>query len=174
MTFELITVGRVGVDLYPEQSGVSLAEVSSFAKYLGGTATNVAVACARYGHRCAVITKVGADGFGELGRERFVFRRECDRRRQATRHVGREARAGRREDQPNHQAGKQPEDGAETPVGLVLCIVKILQQEVLERYGREVRLPLVLVHAPAVVAQRDLHALQLAPLLLQIVLVVLK
>jgi 5-dehydro-2-deoxygluconokinase len=57
-------MGRVGVDLYPDQSGVPLAEVRSFSKFLGGTATNVAVACARYGHRTAVVTKVGDDGFG--------------------------------------------------------------------------------------------------------------
>jgi len=68
MSYDLITMGRVGVDLYPEQSGVSLAEVTSFSKFLGGTATNVAVACARYGHRTAVITKVGDDGFGEYVR----------------------------------------------------------------------------------------------------------
>ncbi|MFB9905046.1 5-dehydro-2-deoxygluconokinase [Allokutzneria oryzae] len=63
-TLELLTVGRVGVDLYPEQSGVSLAEVSTFAKSLGGTATNVAVAAARLGRRSAVFTKVGEDDFG--------------------------------------------------------------------------------------------------------------
>ena len=44
---DLITMGRVGVDLYPEQIGVSLAEVQTFAKSLGGSATNVAVAAAR-------------------------------------------------------------------------------------------------------------------------------
>ena len=54
-----------GVDLYPEQSGVPLAEVRTFAKSLGGSPTNVAVGAARYGHRAAVITKVGADGFGD-------------------------------------------------------------------------------------------------------------
>lgn len=64
MPFDLITMGRVGVDLYPEKSGVSLDKVRSFSKFLGGTATNVAVACARYGHKSAVITKVGEDGFG--------------------------------------------------------------------------------------------------------------
>ncbi len=61
---EVITMGRVSVDLYPEQIGVSLAEVKTFAKSLGGSATNVAVAAARLGHRSAVITKVGDDGFG--------------------------------------------------------------------------------------------------------------
>jgi len=64
VTHDLITMGRVGVDLYPEQIGVSLAEVRTFAKSLGGSATNVAVAAARLGARSAVITKVGDDPFG--------------------------------------------------------------------------------------------------------------
>jgi 5-dehydro-2-deoxygluconokinase len=62
--FDLITMGRVGVDIYPQQVGVSLADVTSFSKFLGGTATNVAVAAARLGNRAAVITKVGDDPFG--------------------------------------------------------------------------------------------------------------
>ena len=66
--YDLVTMGRVGVDLYPEQSGVPLAEVRTFAKSLGGSPTNVAVGAARYGHRSAVITKVGADGFGDYVR----------------------------------------------------------------------------------------------------------
>jgi 5-dehydro-2-deoxygluconokinase len=57
-------MGRVSVDLYPEQTGVELAEVRTFAKSLGGSPTNVAVGAARYGHRAGVITKVGDDGFG--------------------------------------------------------------------------------------------------------------
>ncbi len=62
--YDLIAVGRVSVDLYPEQSNATLAEITSFAKSLGGSATNVAVATARYGHRVALVTKVGDDGFG--------------------------------------------------------------------------------------------------------------
>jgi 5-dehydro-2-deoxygluconokinase len=62
--YDLITMGRVGVDLYPEQIGVPLAEVRTFAKSLGGSPTNVAVAAARLGARAAVITKVGDDPFG--------------------------------------------------------------------------------------------------------------
>ncbi len=65
---EALTIGRVGVDLYPEQSGVPLAQVSTFAKSLGGTATNVAVAAARLGRSAAVLTKVGPDGFGDYVR----------------------------------------------------------------------------------------------------------
>ncbi|MEV6826517.1 5-dehydro-2-deoxygluconokinase [Amycolatopsis sp. NPDC051102] len=69
MTLEALTIGRVGVDLYPEQSGVPLAGVSTFAKSLGGTATNVAVAAARLGRHTAVLTKVGPDGFGDYVRQ---------------------------------------------------------------------------------------------------------
>src|ERR671926_924005 len=61
---EIITMGRVSVDLYPEQIGVPLAEVRTFAKSLGGSPTNVAVAAARLGLRAAVVTKVGDDPFG--------------------------------------------------------------------------------------------------------------
>lgn len=63
---ELITMGRVGVDIYPEQIGVGLEDVSSFAKFLGGSATNVAVAAARLGHRSAVVTRTGDDPFGRF------------------------------------------------------------------------------------------------------------
>lgn len=62
-------MGRVSVDLYPEQIGAPLAEVETFAKSLGGSATNVAVAAARLGHSSAVITKVGDDGFGPYVRK---------------------------------------------------------------------------------------------------------
>lgn len=64
---DVLTVGRVGVDLYPEQPG-PLASVRSFSKSLGGTATNVAVGASRLGRRAAVLTKVGADGFGDYVR----------------------------------------------------------------------------------------------------------
>lgn len=66
MTFELITMGRVGVDVYPEQVGVGLEDVTSFAKFLGGSSTNVAVAASRLGHRVATITRTGDDPFGRF------------------------------------------------------------------------------------------------------------
>jgi 5-dehydro-2-deoxygluconokinase len=68
MTPEVLTMGRIGVDLYPEQSGVHLEDVATFRKMLGGSATNVAVAAARLGRRAAVITKVGDDAFGRYAR----------------------------------------------------------------------------------------------------------
>ncbi|MFG6194832.1 5-dehydro-2-deoxygluconokinase [Nonomuraea sp. JJY05] len=66
--YDLITFGRSGVDVYPLQTGVGLADVESFGKFLGGSPTNVAVAAARHGLRSAVITGVGADPFGEFVR----------------------------------------------------------------------------------------------------------
>jgi 5-dehydro-2-deoxygluconokinase len=62
--FDLITMGRIGVDLYPLQTGVPLPQVETFGKFLGGSAANVAVAAARLGRRTAVITRTGKDPFG--------------------------------------------------------------------------------------------------------------
>ena len=81
MGYDVIAMGRLGVDLYPLQTRVGLEEVSSFGKFLGGTAANVAVATARYGHDVALVSRTGDDAFGrylvsELGRlgvdSRFV------------------------------------------------------------------------------------------------------
>ena len=62
--FDLITIGRVSVDIYPLQIGVRLEDVSTFGKFLGGSATNVAVAGAKHGLKTAVITRTGNDPFG--------------------------------------------------------------------------------------------------------------
>lgn len=58
-------MGRVSVDLYADEPGAGFAGEQRFAKSIGGTATNVAVAAARLGHRSAVLTKVGDDPFGD-------------------------------------------------------------------------------------------------------------
>ncbi|MGP3686124.1 5-dehydro-2-deoxygluconokinase [Streptomyces sp. IBSNAI002] len=62
--FDLITMGRIGVDLYPLTTGVPLAEADTFGKFLGGSPANVAVAAARLGRRTALISRTGADPFG--------------------------------------------------------------------------------------------------------------
>jgi len=67
--YELVSMGRTGVDIYPLQHGVGLEDVRTFEKFLGGSATNVAVAAARHGRRAALITRVGEDPFG-----RYVHR----------------------------------------------------------------------------------------------------
>jgi 5-dehydro-2-deoxygluconokinase len=61
---DVLAVGRLGVDLYPLQDGVGLEDVSTFGKYLGGSAANVAVAAARHGRRSALVSRVGDDPFG--------------------------------------------------------------------------------------------------------------
>ncbi|WP_045741650.1 5-dehydro-2-deoxygluconokinase [Actinoplanes rectilineatus] len=70
--FEVVTMGRVGVDIYPLQTGIGLEDVTSFGKFLGGSATNVAVAAARHGRHSAVITRVGADPFGKYVRRELT------------------------------------------------------------------------------------------------------
>lgn len=64
--FDVVTIGRVGVDIYPLQDGVGLEDVETFGKYLGGSATNVAIAAARHGLTSAVITRTGNDPFGRF------------------------------------------------------------------------------------------------------------
>ena len=70
--FDVITIGRVGVDIYPLQVGVGLEDVTSFGKFLGGSATNVAVAAARHGLKSAVITRTGEDPFGKFVHNELV------------------------------------------------------------------------------------------------------
>lgn len=61
---DVLVMGRLGVDVYPLQDGVGLEDVTSFGKYLGGSAANVAVAAAKYGHSSALVSRVGNDPFG--------------------------------------------------------------------------------------------------------------
>jgi len=68
---ELLTVGRVSVDLYADEPGAPFDGLQRFEKSIGGSPTNVAVAAARLGHSAAVITKVGADPFGMYVRARL-------------------------------------------------------------------------------------------------------
>ena len=68
-TYDVITIGRVGVDIYPQQYGVGLEDVKTFEKFLGGSATNVACAVAKYGLKTAVITRTGNDPFGKYVHE---------------------------------------------------------------------------------------------------------
>ncbi|PKQ24466.1 MAG: 5-dehydro-2-deoxygluconokinase [Actinobacteria bacterium HGW-Actinobacteria-5] len=70
--YDVVCIGRVGVDIYPTQIGVPLEDVTSFGKFLGGSATNVSVAVARYGHRSAIITKTGNDPFGRFVRAKLT------------------------------------------------------------------------------------------------------
>jgi len=65
INLDLITVGRISVDLFAEQINTSFSEPQTFHKSIGGSPTNVAVAAARLGHTTAIITKVGGDPLGQ-------------------------------------------------------------------------------------------------------------
>ncbi|MGA9873783.1 MAG: 5-dehydro-2-deoxygluconokinase [Rhodococcus sp. (in: high G+C Gram-positive bacteria)] len=64
LAFDVLAIGRSGVDIYPLQTGVGLEDVETFGKFLGGSAANVTVAAARLGEKSALISGVGDDPFG--------------------------------------------------------------------------------------------------------------
>ena len=66
---DLICVGRTCVDLYAEQEGARLEDVQSFRKYVGGSATNIAVGTARLGVKSAMLTRVGHEHMGRFVRQ---------------------------------------------------------------------------------------------------------
>lgn len=63
---DLLTVGRISVDLFSEQINTSFSQPQTFQKSIGGSPTNVAVAAAKLGHKSAIVTKVGVDPLGEF------------------------------------------------------------------------------------------------------------
>ncbi|VAW14885.1 5-keto-2-deoxygluconokinase / uncharacterized domain [hydrothermal vent metagenome] len=69
---DVITIGRSSVDLYGTQVGGRLEDMASFAKYIGGSPTNMAAGAARLGLRSAVITKVGDEHMGRFIREQLA------------------------------------------------------------------------------------------------------
>ena len=66
---DLVCIGRTSVDLYAEQDGSKLEDVQSFRKYVGGSATNIAVGTARLGVKSAMLTRVGEEQMGRFVRE---------------------------------------------------------------------------------------------------------
>ena len=65
---EAAVLGRVGIDLYPNELETPLAEVRTFTRFVGGFAGNVATGLARLGVRTAIVSRVGAEGHGEFVR----------------------------------------------------------------------------------------------------------
>jgi len=63
---DVVCLGRLGVDLYAQQIGARLEDVSSFAKYLGGSSANIAFGTARLGVKSAMLTRVGNDHMGRF------------------------------------------------------------------------------------------------------------
>lgn len=65
-TYDLITMGRSSIDLYANNIGVPFVEIESFAAYVGGSPTNIAVGTRRLGLRTALLTAVGDDLVGDF------------------------------------------------------------------------------------------------------------
>src|ERR1700750_1988806 len=63
---DLVTIGRVSVDLYGEQVGGRLEDVSTFAKAVGGCPANIAIGVARLGSKSGLITRVGDEPMGRF------------------------------------------------------------------------------------------------------------
>jgi 5-dehydro-2-deoxygluconokinase len=75
--FDIACLGRLAVDLYAQQFGARLEDVSSFAKYLGGSSANIAFGAARLGLRAAMISRVGDEQMGRFLVE-TLQREGCD------------------------------------------------------------------------------------------------
>jgi 5-dehydro-2-deoxygluconokinase len=69
---DVITVGRSSVDLYGQQIGSRLEDVTSFAKSVGGCPSNIAIGTARLGLKSGVITRVGDEQMGRYIREQMA------------------------------------------------------------------------------------------------------
>jgi 5-dehydro-2-deoxygluconokinase len=76
---EAVVMGRVGVDLYPNELETPLRAVRTFTRYVGGFAGNVATGLARLGVRTAIVSRVGDEGHGEFVRD-FLERERVDTR----------------------------------------------------------------------------------------------
>ena len=74
---DVICLGRLAVDLYAQQVGARLEDVSSFAKYLGGSSANIAFGCARLGLNSAMLARVGDDHMGRFLTETLT-KEGCD------------------------------------------------------------------------------------------------
>lgn len=69
---DVLTIGRVSVDLYGQQIGGRLEDMASFAKSVGGCPANIAIGAARLGLRSAIITRVGDEPMGRFVREQLT------------------------------------------------------------------------------------------------------
>lgn len=64
--YDVITMGRSSIDLYANEVGAPFVDIKSFAAYVGGSPTNIAVGTRRLGLKSALLTAVGADPVGEF------------------------------------------------------------------------------------------------------------
>lgn len=76
-SLDIVCLGRFGVDFYAQQIGARLEDVTTFARYLGGSSANTAFGCARLGLRAGLISRVGDDAMGRFLTE-TIAREGCD------------------------------------------------------------------------------------------------
>src|ERR1700674_2580579 len=76
-THDIVCLGRLAVDLYAPQIGGRPEDVSSFAKYLGGSSANIAFGCARLGLASSMLARVGNDHMGRFLTETLT-KEGCD------------------------------------------------------------------------------------------------
>ncbi|HZM22083.1 MAG TPA: 5-dehydro-2-deoxygluconokinase [Anaerolineales bacterium] len=65
-TFDLLTMGRSSIDLYSNDVGAAFVDIKSFAAYVGGSPTNIAVGSQRLNVKTALLTAVGVDPVGDF------------------------------------------------------------------------------------------------------------
>jgi 5-dehydro-2-deoxygluconokinase len=65
-TFGLLAMGRSSLDLYSNDIGAAFVDIKSFAAYVGGSPTNIAVGSQRLNVKTALLTAVGADPVGDF------------------------------------------------------------------------------------------------------------
>ncbi len=65
-TYDSIHMGRSSIDLYSNDVGAPFPEIRSFAAYVGGSPTNIAVGARRLGLRTALVTGLGDDPVGDF------------------------------------------------------------------------------------------------------------
>src|SRR6266480_723490 len=66
---DVAVLGRVGIDLYPNQLRTPLREVRTYTRFVGGFAGNVATGLARLGLTPGIVSRVGPDPHGEFVRD---------------------------------------------------------------------------------------------------------
>ena len=64
--FDVICLGRASVDLYGQQIGSHLEDMTTFNKSLGGSSCNIAFGTARLGLKSSMLTRVGDEQFGNF------------------------------------------------------------------------------------------------------------
>ncbi len=64
--YDLITLGRVSMDLFSLQIGAPFSQIESFDTGVGGSPINIAIGSARLGLKAAVLTAVGNDPVGDF------------------------------------------------------------------------------------------------------------